>query len=127
MRGVGEGFRPFHGGVDQAATMNAKIVSVSAGATPPEINVRLRGRDMKIVYTEEELTAYMHRVEPELSKDRPVLIDQFLDNATEVDVDCLADGNRTVIGIGRGDSAVRVTNGKPVTVAATIEVNFRLL
>ena len=49
VRGVGEGFRPFHGGVDQAATMNAKIVSVSAGATPPEINVRLRGRDMKIV------------------------------------------------------------------------------
>jgi carbamoyl-phosphate synthase large subunit len=53
---------------------------------------------MKIVYTEEELTAYMTRVEPDLSKDRPVLIDQFLENATEVDVDCLSDGVRTVIG-----------------------------
>lgn len=49
MRGVGEGFRPFHGGVDSAATMNAKIVSVATGVVPPEINVRLRGRDMKIV------------------------------------------------------------------------------
>jgi carbamoyl-phosphate synthase large subunit len=58
----------------------------------------LGGRDMKIVYTEAELTAYMTRVEPDLSKDRPVLIDQFLENATEVDVDCLSDGNRTAIG-----------------------------
>ncbi len=58
----------------------------------------LGGRDMKIVYTEEELTAYMTRVAPDLSKDKPVLIDQFLENATEVDVDCLSDGTRTVIG-----------------------------
>jgi carbamoyl-phosphate synthase large subunit len=58
----------------------------------------LGGRDMKIVYTEEELVEYMTRVEPDLSKDKPVLIDQFLENATEVDVDCLSDGTRTVIG-----------------------------
>jgi hypothetical protein len=49
MRGVGEGFRPFHGGVDSAATMNAKIVSVTTAVVPAEINVRLRGRDMKII------------------------------------------------------------------------------
>ena len=58
----------------------------------------LGGRDMKIVYDEDELTAYMTRVEPDISKDKPVLIDQFLENATEVDVDCLSDGTRTVIG-----------------------------
>jgi len=58
----------------------------------------LGGRDMKIVYTEDELSTYMTRVEPELSPQRPVLIDQFLENATEVDVDCLSDGHRTVIG-----------------------------
>ncbi|QDU20870.1 carbamoyl-phosphate synthase large subunit [Urbifossiella limnaea] len=58
----------------------------------------LGGRDMKIVYTEDELEAYMERVGPDVSKDRPVLIDQFLENATEVDVDCLSDGTRTVIG-----------------------------
>lgn len=58
----------------------------------------LGGRDMKIVYTEDELIAYMTRVEPDLSKEKPVLIDQFLENATEVDVDCLSDGVRTAIG-----------------------------
>lgn len=58
----------------------------------------LGGRDMKIVYTEDELAAYMTRIAPDISRDRPVLIDQFLENATEVDVDCLSDGTRTVIG-----------------------------
>ena len=58
----------------------------------------LGGRDMKIVYSEDELEAYMTRVAPDVSRDRPVLIDQFLDNATEVDVDCLSDGTRAVIG-----------------------------
>ena len=53
MRGIGEGFRPFHGGVDAAATMNAKIVSVTTSVVPPEINVRLRGRDMKIVLADD--------------------------------------------------------------------------
>jgi carbamoyl-phosphate synthase large subunit len=58
----------------------------------------LGGRDMKIVYSEDELATYMTRIAPDISRDRPVLIDQFLENATEVDVDCLCDGNRTVIG-----------------------------
>jgi carbamoyl-phosphate synthase large subunit len=58
----------------------------------------LGGRDMKIVYGEDELDAYMTRIAPELSKDKPVLIDKFLENAVEVDVDCLCDGHRTVIG-----------------------------
>jgi carbamoyl-phosphate synthase large subunit len=58
----------------------------------------LGGRDMRIVYTEDELATYMARVAAEVSKDKPVLIDQFLENATEVDVDCLSDGRRTAIG-----------------------------
>ncbi|MBY0455833.1 MAG: carbamoyl phosphate synthase large subunit, partial [Gemmataceae bacterium] len=58
----------------------------------------LGGRDMKIVYGEPELTAYMARIAPELSKSKPMLIDKFLENAVEVDVDCLSDGVRTVIG-----------------------------
>jgi carbamoyl-phosphate synthase large subunit len=58
----------------------------------------LGGRDMRIVYSEDELAAYMTRISPDISKDRPVLIDQFLENATEVDVDCLSDGTRTMIG-----------------------------
>jgi carbamoyl-phosphate synthase large subunit len=57
----------------------------------------LGGRDMKIVFNEDALTKYMER-SLEVSATRPVLIDQFLENATEVDVDCLSDGIRTVIG-----------------------------
>jgi carbamoyl-phosphate synthase large subunit len=53
---------------------------------------------MKIVYTPDELEKYMLRVAADVNKDRPVLIDQFLENATEVDVDCLSDGTRTAIG-----------------------------
>ncbi len=49
LRGVGEGTRPFHGGEDKTSTTNAKIVSVSNDTVPPEIAIRLRGRDMKIV------------------------------------------------------------------------------
>lgn len=49
MRGIGEGVRPFHGGADAATTLNAKVVSVSTGEGAPEVNVRLRGRDMKII------------------------------------------------------------------------------
>ncbi len=58
----------------------------------------LGGRDMRIVYDEHELTEYMTRLEADLSPERPVLIDQFLVNAIEVDVDCLSDGRRTYIG-----------------------------
>ena len=58
----------------------------------------LGGRDMRIVYDERELTEYLVRIAPELSKSKPLLIDKFLENAVEVDVDCLSDGTRTVIG-----------------------------
>lgn len=57
----------------------------------------LGGRAMEIVYDEESLTRYMTRA-IEASPGKPVLIDKFLEDATEVDVDCLSDGVRTVIG-----------------------------
>ncbi len=50
----------------------------------------LGGRAMQIVYSDAELQHYM-RFAVEASPDRPVLVDQFLENATEVDVDCIAD------------------------------------
>ena len=98
----------------------------------------LGGRDMKIVYNEDELSAYIRRVEPDLSKDRPVLIDQFLENATEVDVDCLSDGIRTVIGgvmqhieeagIHSGDSACVIPpHSLPAEVITVIKVQARKL
>jgi carbamoyl-phosphate synthase large subunit len=50
----------------------------------------LGGRAMQIVYSDSELQHYM-RFAVEASPDRPVLVDQFLEDATEVDVDCIAD------------------------------------
>ena len=55
----------------------------------------LGGRAMQIVYSDAELIHYM-RFAVEASPERPVLVDKFLEDATEVDVDCIADvGNFT--------------------------------
>ena len=50
----------------------------------------LGGRAMQIVYSDSELQMYM-RFAVEASPERPVLVDKFLEDATEVDVDCIAD------------------------------------
>jgi carbamoyl-phosphate synthase large subunit len=50
----------------------------------------LGGRAMQIVYSDTELAHYM-RFAVEASPERPVLVDKFLEDATEVDVDCIAD------------------------------------
>jgi carbamoyl-phosphate synthase large subunit len=50
----------------------------------------LGGRAMQIVYSDSELSHYM-RFAVEASPERPVLVDKFLEDATEVDVDCIAD------------------------------------
>ena len=57
----------------------------------------LGGRGMMIVYSDQELTRYM-REAVIASPERPVLVDRFLDNATEVDVDCISDGETSVVG-----------------------------
>ena len=52
----------------------------------------LGGRAMEIVFDEEQLKYYMqHAVEASGIADAPILVDKFIDNATEVDVDCIAD------------------------------------
>lgn len=50
----------------------------------------LGGRAMQIVYSDSELSHYM-RFAVEASPQRPVLVDKFLEDATEVDVDCITD------------------------------------
>ena len=50
----------------------------------------LGGRAMQIVYSDTELSHYM-RFAVEASPERPVLVDKFLEDATEVDVDCITD------------------------------------
>ncbi len=57
----------------------------------------LGGRAMELVYTETDLRRYMTSA-IEVTPDRPVLIDRFLEDAIEVDVDCISDGETTVIG-----------------------------
>ncbi|MEW5691974.1 MAG: carbamoyl-phosphate synthase large subunit [Candidatus Hydrogenedentota bacterium] len=74
----------------------------------------LGGRAMEIVYNDKDLIKYI-REAVEAQKDQPVLIDRFLEDATEVDVDSLCDGEEVFVagvmehiehaGIHSGDSA----------------------
>jgi carbamoyl-phosphate synthase large subunit len=57
----------------------------------------LGGRAMEIVHSDEDLAAYMDAA-INVSNASPVLLDRFLDLATEVDVDCICDGERVLIG-----------------------------
>jgi carbamoyl-phosphate synthase large subunit len=74
----------------------------------------LGGRGMEIIYEDRALDRYMSEA-VEASPDRPILVDRFLEDAIEVDVDAIADGKRVVVagvmehieeaGIHSGDSA----------------------
>jgi carbamoyl-phosphate synthase large subunit len=97
----------------------------------------LGGRAMEIVYDEMALSRYMQRA-MEASPGKPVLIDKFLESALEVDVDCLADGQRTLIGgvmqhieeagIHSGDSACVIPpHSLPAEVVAKIKHQTRQL
>ena len=57
----------------------------------------LGGRAMRIVYSVEEIRTYMKEC-TEVAPGRPILLDRFLEDATEVDVDCVSDGKDAVIG-----------------------------
>ena len=57
----------------------------------------LGGRAMEIVHDQAGLDRYM-REAVKVSNDSPVLLDRFLNDAIEVDVDCISDGKRVVIG-----------------------------
>ena len=57
----------------------------------------LGGRGMEIVYDEETLEGYITRA-TELSPEHPVLVDRFLEDAIEIDVDALCDGTEVYIG-----------------------------
>ncbi|TAJ12709.1 carbamoyl-phosphate synthase large subunit, partial [Patescibacteria group bacterium] len=57
----------------------------------------LGGRAMEVVYSDDELRDYMSR-SAYITKDAPILLDRFLDDATEVDVDAISDGTDVLIG-----------------------------
>ena len=77
----------------------------------------LGGRAMEIVYNEDELRRYMNEA-VSVSNDAPVLLDRFLDDAIEVDVDAICDGEDVMIagimehieqaGVHSGDSACSI-------------------
>jgi carbamoyl-phosphate synthase large subunit len=89
----------------------ARIIGYPVVVRPSYV---LGGRAMEIVYAEEDLAAFMVRA-AEASPDHPILIDKFLEDAIEVDVDAVADGEKCVVagimehieeaGIHSGDSA----------------------
>ena len=82
---------------------------------------------MRIVYSEDEIRTYMKEC-TEVAPGRPILLDRFLEDATEVDVDCVSDGKDAVIGavmehieqagIDSGDSACVIAS-RSVTAMGT--------
>jgi carbamoyl-phosphate synthase large subunit len=91
-------------GIPQApGAMAASLEDAVAGAAKIGYPVLVRpsyvlgGRAMVIAYDEETVVRYMKEA-VEYSQDRPVLIDHFLEDAIEVDVDALSDGEDVVIG-----------------------------
>lgn len=91
----------------------------------------LGGRGMEIVYNETELRRYMNEA-VEVSNDSPVLLDRFLDDAVEVDVDAICDGTDVLIGgimehieqagIHSGDSACSLP---PYTLSKQVQDKLR--
>ena len=91
----------------------------------------LGGRAMEIVYEEGKLRDYLETAFRN-SAEHPVLIDEFLDDATEVDVDAIADGERVLIGgvmehieragVHSGDSACSIP---PRTLSSEAQAEIR--
>ncbi|MFM8716507.1 MAG: carbamoyl-phosphate synthase large subunit, partial [Spartobacteria bacterium] len=91
------GLRQTQGGT---ATNEQEAVDVAARIGYPVLvrpSFVLGGRAMEIVHDEADLRRYI-RTAVEASPERPVLVDRFLEDATEVDVDCISDGEICVIG-----------------------------
>ena len=91
----------------------------------------LGGRAMEIVHGDKDLERYM-REAVRVSEKSPVLLDRFLEDAVEVDVDCIADGTDVMIGgimehveaagIHSGDSACSLP---PYTLPASLQDELR--
>jgi carbamoyl-phosphate synthase large subunit len=82
------------------ARSKAEALEMAPGVGYPLIvrpSYVLGGRAMEVVHNDEDLAAYMEAA-INVSNDSPVLLDRFLDLATEVDVDCISDGERVLIG-----------------------------
>jgi len=104
-----------------------------AGARRVEFPVLVRpsyvlgGRAMVIAYDEDSVIRYMKEA-VEYSQERPVLIDHFLEDAIEVDVDLLSDGRDTVIaGIMQHIEEAGIHSGDSSCVLPAVDIPARLL
>jgi carbamoyl-phosphate synthase large subunit len=79
---------------EQEALEGAKAIGYPVVVRPSYV---LGGRAMEIVHAEADLARYM-RSAVKVSNDSPVLIDRFLNDAIEVDVDAVSDGSQVIIG-----------------------------
>ncbi|WP_062993487.1 carbamoyl-phosphate synthase large subunit [Nocardia anaemiae] len=82
------------------ATTFAQAKKIAAGIGYPVLvrpSYVLGGRGMEIVYDEASLEGYISRA-TELSPEHPVLVDRFLEDAIEIDVDALCDGDEVYLG-----------------------------
>jgi carbamoyl-phosphate synthase large subunit len=79
---------------EQQALQHAQDIGYPLVVRPSYV---LGGRAMEIVHEQDDLERYM-REAVKVSNDSPVLLDRFLNDAIEVDVDCLSDGEHTFIG-----------------------------
>jgi carbamoyl-phosphate synthase large subunit len=123
-----------HQAASGTATSLEEALAITARIGYPSLvrpSFVLGGRAMQIVYSDAELTHYMKNA-VEATPDRPVLVDRFLEDATEVDVDCISDGETTVIGaimehieeagIHSGDSACVIP---PFSLSAEMQDRIR--
>lgn len=82
------------------ATTVEQAKKIAAGIGYPVLvrpSYVLGGRGMEIVYDEKSLEGYISRA-TELNPDHPVLVDRFLEDAIEIDVDALCDGEEVYLG-----------------------------
>ena len=87
----------------------------------------LGGRAMDIVYDEQALESCVHEA-IEASGEHPILIDKFLDDATELDVDAICDGKRVVIGgIMEHIEQAGVHSGDSACSLPPVNINKKLL
>ena len=113
--------------IEQAVQLAAKI-TYPLVVRPSYV---LGGRAMEIVYDEQDLRRYFNEA-VSVSNESPVLLDRFLDDAVEVDVDAICDGEQVVIGgimehieqcgIHSGDSGCSLP---PYTLSANVQDRIR--
>lgn len=116
------------------ALLKAKEIGFPLVVRPSYV---LGGRAMEIVYDESDLRRYMTEA-VQVSNDSPVLLDHFLDNAIEVDIDAVCDGTDVVIGgimehieeagVHSGDSACSLPpHSLPAHILDTLRIQVRKL